>query len=493
MADIWADFPSGSRGIYGDDETAMLDGIWAQNDSCVLAADPDSTIGDAGRVLSSGSDSSGRFIRMVLPAAKTTLGIARRLYMGSLPTQTSGLGTVTPRIVTFLTAGNSAIATVWVTTSGGIVVSSGEGTSGTVLGQTDGPVVSAGAWWHIEVKFTVSATAGAVEVRVNGVPKIDESDLDTGSTDIGQFSLGTYTSGAGGGAEIYCKDLVVWDTSGDHSNDFHGSVSAYWCPVASTNDIGGWTKSKGTDVVPLLDDAAPHNTLTCAGAISADETVRIDGTYYKFTSGSVDTGTPAGTSGAPWLVALGDDDAGSLANLAAAIDADGTAGTDYSTALTAHATVVCRGLNETKLSVASQDGATTSMMFAETGAHLSWASTTALSYGPDDASFISADSTPPDAAEFTLTGLPDDITSVRAIIPVVRAAKVDGGDGSLQLSLSPNGTDYDTGPDTPITTAFTYWGNATAPFVSDENPATSAAWTPSDFATGVRLKIDRTT
>ena len=32
--------------------------------------------------------------------------------------------------------------------------------------------------------------------------------------------------------------------------------------------------------------------------------VRIDNVYYQFTNGSVNAGTPAGTSGNPWLVAL---------------------------------------------------------------------------------------------------------------------------------------------------------------------------------------------
>jgi hypothetical protein len=105
---------------------------------------------------------------------------------------------------------------------------------------------------------------------------------------------------------------------------------------------------------------------------------------------------------------------------------------------------------------------------------------------PVDTDYASANDTPPAAMEFTLDDLPEDITSVRGIISVVRASKIDGGDGNLQVSLSPDGVTYDDGVDRPITPAFTYWHD-----VSEINPATSTAWTPAEF-NGARIKINRT-
>lgn len=71
-------------------------------------------------------------------------------------------------------------------------------------------------------------------------------------------------------------------------------------------------------------------------AIINGDKITINTTVYQMTSGSVDTGTPAGTAGNPWLVALGATVADSITNLYAAINNTGVNGTDYSTALTAN-------------------------------------------------------------------------------------------------------------------------------------------------------------
>lgn len=107
---------------------------------------------------------------------------------------------------------------------------------------------------------------------------------------------------------------------------------------------------------------------------------------------------------------------------------------------------------------------------------------------PNDATFLSAADTPMPSADmrFSLDSLPPDVTSVRALITVTRARKIDGGDGNLQDALSPNGTDWDNGADRPITTTFQYDFD-----VSELSPATSAPWTPLEVDNG-QIRIDRT-
>lgn len=106
---------------------------------------------------------------------------------------------------------------------------------------------------------------------------------------------------------------------------------------------------------------------------------------------------------------------------------------------------------------------------------------------PNDADYISADDTPPSPAICGLTDLDPDVTSVRALMSIVRVKKTDGGDGTLQVSLSSNGTDWDDGADRTVTTAETYWHD-----ISEENPDTTAAWTPSE-ANALEIKFNRTT
>lgn len=105
---------------------------------------------------------------------------------------------------------------------------------------------------------------------------------------------------------------------------------------------------------------------------------------------------------------------------------------------------------------------------------------------PNDTTYLSADDSPPAPMSFNLENLPPDVTSVRAVFSVVRARKVDGGDANLQNALSPNGTDWDSGADRPITSAFAYYFD-----VSELDPEVAAPWAPLAFD-GAQLRIDRT-
>ena len=145
--------------------------------------------------------------------------------------------------------------------------------------------------------------------------------------------------------------------------------------------------------------SAATGTLTASGAISAADTVEIDSVYYEWTAGSVDAGSPAGTMANPWLVALGASDAEALANLLQALNATGTAGTTYSTALTAHLTVEGVQSDATTLGVRARTRGTggNSISTTETGANLAWGAATLEGGGahtlngvvtPDDVSIV---------------------------------------------------------------------------------------------------------
>lgn len=115
---------------------------------------------------------------------------------------------------------------------------------------------------------------------------------------------------------------------------------------------------------------------------------------------------------------------------------------------------------------------------------------------PNDAQYLSAPYSVeapnfPEAYEGTLSSLPIETTSVKGVITYVRAAKSDGGDGSLQVSLVSNpeeGAPVEVdGADRPITVAQTYWRD-----IFEIDPATSSAWTPASV-NDANIKINRTT
>lgn len=592
MAIVWGD----NFSIYGDSTAPMTDGLYAEVSGCFINADPDGV--STNNVLRvGGTGLASKVARVVLPSAQDTVGIASRVWFASLPGE-DGMDCC-PHIFRNISNGN--ICAIKVTNTGRLQARADTG-AGTLFGETAIPVITSNAWMHIETKVVRHASAGTIEVKVNGVTRLSLTGLALGANAIGQ--VGPYNGRTGAGAEqpYYTKDFVVWDGTGSVNNDFLGQVSVFWQRPNSTIAAGGWTSNAGTDADSTLNKPRLANVLTASGVISSGNQVRINGTYYNWTSGSVDAGTPAGTSANPWLVAMGGDTATALSNLYDAISASGTPGVTYSTALTAHTTVTRFGLTDTTIAVIPTDGTTVSMTFSETGANTSWLSTTAFQYLIHDAIRMSAGYTPAVAAtgNVTLTGLPvadetvtingqiyvfkaaaagalevtigadadatgsnlatkinansivvtannvagvvtltaitagtsgnaltlaeaatnttvsgatltggvdttypadvevglealpADVTSIRAVIPLVRASKSDGGDGNIQVSFGISDPSYDAGTDSPITPAFTFWGNPTIPFVSEVNPLTTTAWTVSSFNLGARMKISRT-
>src|SRR5690349_651633 len=86
MAAQWADIPSGDLGLYDDDETKMLDGIWAQIVNSNLIYDPDPSVGTTGRCVQLGGNNFGTgAIRKVYSGTRSAAGMACRIWINNLP------------------------------------------------------------------------------------------------------------------------------------------------------------------------------------------------------------------------------------------------------------------------------------------------------------------------------------------------------------------------------------------------------------------------
>ncbi len=104
---------------------------------------------------------------------------------------------------------------------------------------------------------------------------------------------------------------------------------------------------------------------------------------------------------------------------------------------------------------------------------------------PVDTSYIEAGDPPPNPYRCSLTNLPVDVTSIRALMSIVRAKKIDGGDGNLQVGFVST-TDVELGEDRPITAAYTYWRD-----FSENDPDTGQPWLPS-AVDALELQLNRT-
>ncbi len=103
----------------------------------------------------------------------------------------------------------------------------------------------------------------------------------------------------------------------------------------------------------------------------------------------------------------------------------------------------------------------------------------------DDVRYIQAPFPLPAAYKCSLSDLPVTVTSVRAVMPIHRSRKTDGGDGNLQVGLI-SAAATGLGSNRPITTAYTYWWD-----VYDADPNGGIAWTRL-AANAAQLQLNRT-
>lgn len=105
---------------------------------------------------------------------------------------------------------------------------------------------------------------------------------------------------------------------------------------------------------------------------------------------------------------------------------------------------------------------------------------------PNSDDYISAVDDPlPDEQIFSLSNLPPDVVSVRALQPMVRMNKTDGGDATIVLSLKSADEQDDSGTYFPLTSQSYNW------YISELDPNTDSVWTPI-AVDAANLGIDRT-
>lgn len=252
MALVHADFPSGQTGIYSTDESLMLDGIYAQVEG-VLRTDPDGISG--GNVLShdEGSNNSNVPWRFVLPnGAETTAGVALRFWVSSLPNLN-----FLDQIIRFIDLSNNNLAYLTMTTTGAlsVVVVGGSTYTSTV------PNVTAGGWYHIEMKYTHGTGAlCSFEVRVEGVTIAALTQTDVAGTNSSIYQVGSFTNRVNHGYDAYTKDLAIWTGSGSYNNNFLGSVLV--TTLIPSGDISlNWQPSSGTTGYQILDNIPPVDSI----------------------------------------------------------------------------------------------------------------------------------------------------------------------------------------------------------------------------------------
>lgn len=152
------------------------------------------------------------------------------------------------------------------------------GTS-TQIGVSDTGLVSADTWYFIEAKVTFDNTTGSVEIKLDGVTKINESPVDTVSSANEQVTnIRLYSNGG----LTYADDFYICNTSGTECNNFLGDIKIKPYYAASDGTYTQFTPSSGSDHYAMVDDdpLADANTYNESSTVGHRDSCGLD-TYSE--------------------------------------------------------------------------------------------------------------------------------------------------------------------------------------------------------------------
>lgn len=231
---------------YGSTVSNMMDGLWAEVGSGGALSTAQVRTGT--RALQIG----GGDARLVLPESRTVVGVGMGVFFTSLPTNNTAFG------YEFRDNANQPhISLNWMST-GGIAVRRGNPSGGTILEETE-PVITAGAWHHVEIRIKIDDTDGEIEVRVNGVTVLDLAEIDTSNTANVHCAQISFNSGAS--FQYFIDDLFVWDDTGNSNNDFIGDRRVITLFPEEDTAQADWAANTGLPV-DAINEAAPNDETT---------------------------------------------------------------------------------------------------------------------------------------------------------------------------------------------------------------------------------------
>lgn len=258
---------------YGGDETKMLDGPWAELLAGTFGGPPTLSNTRArtgtwslkfqGSTVSSGSPRA----RKVCRASLATQGVAFAVWLDELPESNNNIG------IQFRDFANVEQVTIYFQSAGAVSAYRGA----TLLGNSAVDVLVAGAWNHLEFKPTIHDSAGAIEVRINEVTRLNLTGVDTKNTsltEISQYVIGEHSDDLRMQADWYVDDLVPWDTVNTDPNntviDWVGDCKVgVHLPIADTAEAA-WAKSSGVTGYTLIDDSVPDDADYISTAADGD-------------------------------------------------------------------------------------------------------------------------------------------------------------------------------------------------------------------------------
>lgn len=253
---------------YGVDETNMLDGVYAELRTGFGSAAPAALVTTNPRTgthnlrwTDHASETNSRVVRRVLGGAKTTVGLAVAAYLNALPSANDIYV-----LYDFRDTANVVQVSIIVQSTGIIAAFRGDRQTGTQIGTTATPAVTADAYQHIETMVTFDSTVGEVEVRVNGVTVLSLTGVDTTASanqECSQIGLtcgpnNTTLSLTDPNVTTDIDDCFCYDDTGSFNNTFIGDRRVLTLFPNADTAIADWTPLSGSGF-SNIDEADPDD------------------------------------------------------------------------------------------------------------------------------------------------------------------------------------------------------------------------------------------
>ena len=192
--------------------------------------------------------SSGGLYKSVPARATFILGVA--IYPVTMPSTGGG------QPLFELRDGSTQQLYVFIDTAAKLRVYRG---GGVLLATSDDPLPIA-TWSYVEFKATIDNTVGVYELRVNGLPWLSASGVDTQNSANSFANYACLGISGANDANVYYDDYYLCDTSGAANNDFLGDVRIDVLAPNGPGTYQDWEPSTGTDHAALVDETSPNTT-----------------------------------------------------------------------------------------------------------------------------------------------------------------------------------------------------------------------------------------
>lgn len=212
--------------------------------------------GETNGALGINSGTTGRTLTLASTASTLIFGVAVK------PNVSGVFGYTTAPIMGIAGASGALRLTFQITASGHAECRL-TSASGTVVATATTNPLSLGAWHYVEMMVVLHASAGSIQVKVDGVTVINVAGVQTSTVSENATGIRLY-SGGSTNSNTHFDDLYVCDavnavaTQGLANNAFLGDLRVYTLIPTGAGDSTQWTPSTGANYAAV--DESPANT-----------------------------------------------------------------------------------------------------------------------------------------------------------------------------------------------------------------------------------------